>query len=130
MKPCGMSWLEGLRAGVHRNTNVYMAPSNRACIAPRRAIRVSLRISARPLDSCGKGWAVDGLGQGVQRRTFWGPVIKWAVADWDREAKKNVLGGSDKMGSRRFTQTAILIGLTDDIYIYILYLLVHAGHDA
>ena len=38
MKPCGMSWLLGLRAGVQRNTNVYMDPSNRDWMAPRRAI--------------------------------------------------------------------------------------------
>ena len=36
--PCGMCSPLGLRAGVHRNTNVYMAPSNSACIAPSIAI--------------------------------------------------------------------------------------------
>ncbi len=32
--PCGMCSPWGLSAGVHRNTKVYIAPSNSACIAP------------------------------------------------------------------------------------------------
>ena len=38
MKPWGISSSFGLKAGVHRNTNVYIEPSNRDCIAPSKAI--------------------------------------------------------------------------------------------
>lgn len=38
MKPCGMSSPFGLKAGVHRNTKVYIEPSNKDCIAPNNAI--------------------------------------------------------------------------------------------
>jgi hypothetical protein len=38
MKPCGMSSSFGLRAGVQRNTKVYIEPSNRDCMAPSNAI--------------------------------------------------------------------------------------------
>lgn len=38
MKPCGMSSSFGLKAGVQRNTKVYMDPSNRDCMAPSNAI--------------------------------------------------------------------------------------------
>lgn len=38
MKPCGMSSSLGLKAGVQRNTKVYMEPSKRDCIAPSSAI--------------------------------------------------------------------------------------------
>lgn len=38
MKPCGMSSPFGLRAGVQRNTKVYIEPSNRDCMAPSNAI--------------------------------------------------------------------------------------------
>lgn len=38
IKPCGISSSFGLKAGVHRNTNVYMDPSNRDCMAPSSAI--------------------------------------------------------------------------------------------
>ena len=36
--PCGRCSPAGLSAGVHRNTNVYMLPSNSDCIAPSSAI--------------------------------------------------------------------------------------------
>jgi hypothetical protein len=35
--PCGRCSPLGARAGVHRNTKVYMLPSNRDCMAPSRA---------------------------------------------------------------------------------------------
>lgn len=38
MKPWGISSELGLRAGVHRNTKVYIEPSNSDCIAPNNAI--------------------------------------------------------------------------------------------
>ncbi|KAG9157173.1 hypothetical protein Leryth_004850 [Lithospermum erythrorhizon] len=38
IKPWGMSSSFGLRAGVHKKTNVYMEPSNRDCMAPNTAI--------------------------------------------------------------------------------------------
>lgn len=38
IKPWGMSSLFGLRAGVQRNTKVYIEPSNRDWIAPSSAI--------------------------------------------------------------------------------------------
>lgn len=38
MKPCGMSSPFRLKAGVHRNTKVYIEPSNKDCIAPNNAI--------------------------------------------------------------------------------------------
>lgn len=48
MKPWGMLSSFGLRAGVHRNTNVYMEPSKSDWIAPRRAIFSSDPPSSRP----------------------------------------------------------------------------------
>ena len=36
--PCGRCSPLGESAGVHRNTNVYMLPSNSDCIAPSSAI--------------------------------------------------------------------------------------------
>ena len=36
--PCGKCSPCGLSAGVHRNTKVYMLPSNSDCIAPSSAI--------------------------------------------------------------------------------------------
>jgi len=41
--PCGSRSPAGLSAGVHRNTNVYMLPSNSDCIAPSSAMRSSAR---------------------------------------------------------------------------------------
>lgn len=38
MKPCGISSSFGLKAGVQRNTKVYIDPSNRDCMAPSKAI--------------------------------------------------------------------------------------------
>lgn len=38
IKPCGMSSSFGLKAGVQRNTKVYIEPSNRDCIAPSNTI--------------------------------------------------------------------------------------------
>lgn len=38
IKPWGISSSFGLNAGVHRNTQVYMEPSNRDCMAPSNAI--------------------------------------------------------------------------------------------
>lgn len=38
IKPWGISSLFGLRAGVQRNTKVYIEPSNRDWIAPSSAI--------------------------------------------------------------------------------------------
>ena len=38
INPCGMSSSFGLRAGVQRNTKVYIEPSNRDWIAPSNAI--------------------------------------------------------------------------------------------
>jgi hypothetical protein len=38
INPCGISSSFGLRAGVHRKTNVYIEPSNNDCIAPSKAI--------------------------------------------------------------------------------------------
>lgn len=38
MKPCGISSSFGLKAGVQRNTKVYIEPSNRDCMAPSKAI--------------------------------------------------------------------------------------------
>jgi hypothetical protein len=43
IKPCGSRSPAGLSAGVHRNTNVYMLPSNSDCIAPSSAMRSSAR---------------------------------------------------------------------------------------
>ena len=41
--PCGICSPCGLSAGVHRKTNVYMAPSKSACIAPSMLIFGSVR---------------------------------------------------------------------------------------
>jgi hypothetical protein len=41
MKPWGSASPPGLSAGVHRNTKVYMEPSNNACMAPSSAMRSS-----------------------------------------------------------------------------------------
>ena len=41
--PCGRRSPLGLSAGVQRNTNVYMLPSNSDCIAPSSAIFSSAR---------------------------------------------------------------------------------------
>ena len=38
MKPWGISSSFGLKAGVQRNTKVYIEPSKRDCIAPNNAI--------------------------------------------------------------------------------------------
>lgn len=38
IKPWGISSSFGLKAGVHKKTNVYIDPSNKDCIAPSSAI--------------------------------------------------------------------------------------------
>lgn len=47
MKPWGMAWELGLRAGVQRKTKVYMEPSNRDWMAPSRAIFSSAQVGFR-----------------------------------------------------------------------------------
>ena len=50
--PCGMCSPWGLSAGVHRNTKVYMAPSNSACIAPSMPIFGSAQMRASAWVNC------------------------------------------------------------------------------
>ncbi len=51
--PWGIFSPAGLRAGVHRNTKVYMDASNMACMAPSSAMRGS---------ACACGWGGGGHG--------------------------------------------------------------------
>ena len=66
--PWGICSLWGARAGVHKNTNVYMDPSNSDCMAPSSAIF----------------WSA---------RTLW-PVSKVTAAAWSTGAEQAELQGS------------------------------------